>query len=99
GRTRSDAPEAELWMGAHPKASSRIEFAGTWQPLSDLIAQAPDAWVGPQVREQFGTTLPLLFKVLAAETPLSLQAHPSLEQAQAGYEAEQARGIAIDAPH
>ena len=99
GRGASDSPEAELWMGAHPKAPSRVECDGRWQPLPELIASAPEQWVGPLVQAQFGSTLPFLFKVLAAETPLSLQAHPSLEQARAGFDAEDAKGIPIDAPH
>ena len=38
-------------------------------------------------------------KILAAGTPLSLQAHPSTEQAQEGFARENAAGIPIDAPH
>jgi mannose-6-phosphate isomerase len=37
-------------------------------------------------------------KVIAAERPLSLQAHPNREQARAGYADEQARGIRLDSP-
>ena len=43
--------------------------------------------------------LPYLLKVLAARTPLSLQVHPSMSQAEAGYAREDAAGIALDAPH
>lgn len=42
--------------------------------------------------------LPFLLKVLAAGSPLSLQAHPTMEQAAAGFERENAAGIPIDAP-
>lgn len=42
--------------------------------------------------------LPFLLKVLAAASPLSLQAHPTPEQARAGFEAENARGVPLDAP-
>lgn len=42
--------------------------------------------------------LPYLLKVLAAEKPLSIQAHPGLAEAQAGYDKENAAGIALDAP-
>jgi len=42
--------------------------------------------------------LPFLLKVLAPETPISLQAHPSIAQAEAGFAREEAAGIAIDAP-
>jgi mannose-6-phosphate isomerase len=40
-----------------------------------------------------------LLKVLAAAQPLSLQAHPSREQAEAGFAREQAAGIPRDAPN
>lgn len=42
--------------------------------------------------------LPYLLKVLAADEPLSLQTHPSREQAERGFEREEAAGLAIDAP-
>lgn len=42
--------------------------------------------------------LPFLLKVLAAGSPLSLQAHPAPEQARAGFERENAAGIPLDAP-
>jgi mannose-6-phosphate isomerase len=43
--------------------------------------------------------LPFLLKILAAGSPLSLQAHPTTAQAQEGFERENAAGIPIDAPH
>jgi mannose-6-phosphate isomerase len=43
--------------------------------------------------------LPFLLKLLAAASPLSLQAHPTREQAAAGFDREEAAGIALDAPH
>ncbi len=42
--------------------------------------------------------LPYLLKVLAAAHPLSLQVHPSSEQARAGFDRESARGIPLDSP-
>jgi mannose-6-phosphate isomerase len=50
------------------------------------------------VHERFGTRLPFLLKVLAADKPLSLQAHPTNEQAQAGFAAEEAAGVPRDDP-
>lgn len=44
-----------------------------------------------------GSQLPFLLKILAAAQPLSIQAHPSKEQALAGFERENAAGLAIDA--
>lgn len=43
--------------------------------------------------------LPFLLKVLAAASPLSLQAHPTPEQAREGFQREDDAGIPIDAPH
>jgi mannose-6-phosphate isomerase len=43
--------------------------------------------------------LPFLLKVLAAGHPLSLQAHPSTEQAREGFARENAAGLPLDAPH
>ncbi|MEO6116337.1 MAG: type I phosphomannose isomerase catalytic subunit, partial [Pseudolysinimonas sp.] len=42
--------------------------------------------------------LPFLLKVLAAASNLSLQAHPTTAQAEAGFAAENAAGIPLDAP-
>jgi mannose-6-phosphate isomerase len=41
--------------------------------------------------------LPFLVKLLAAEEPLSVQAHPDLEQARTGFVAEEARGVRLSA--
>ena len=43
--------------------------------------------------------LPFLVKILAAATPLSLQAHPTTEQAQQGFARENAAGIPLDSPN
>jgi len=94
GRPPAELPEAELWIGAHPRAPSR---APGGRSLLELIAADPAGMLGPAVQRRFGARLPFLLKVLAVESPLSLQAHPNLEQARAGYAREQAAGIALDA--
>jgi mannose-6-phosphate isomerase len=91
----ADEPYAELWMGAHPDAPSVLS-SGT--PLDKAIEEQPDAMLGAAVRERFGVRLPFLLKVLAADKPLSLQAHPTNEQARAGFAAEEAAGVPRDAP-
>jgi mannose-6-phosphate isomerase len=91
----AEQPYAELWMGAHPDAPSVLSN-GT--PLDKAIEEEPEALLGPEVRERFGTRLPFLMKVLAAEQPLSLQAHPTNEQARAGFAAEEAAGVPRDDP-
>lgn len=93
----SDGPEAELWMGAHPGAPAILSATG--EPLDSAIAADPDGWLGPDVTAEFGPRLPFLMKVLAAAEPLSLQAHPSTEQAVAGFAADEAAGIPLDASH
>lgn len=92
-------PEAELWMGAHPADPALLERGGAAAPLDEVIAADPAGELGADVVDAFGPTLPFLLKVLAADEPLSLQAHPSAEQAAAGFAEEEARGIPIDAPH
>ncbi|MBX5483425.1 MAG: mannose-6-phosphate isomerase, class I [Myxococcaceae bacterium] len=94
----SPGPEAELWMGAHPQAPSRLIRAGVPLTLISAIQAAPERELGPDIARAFGGTLPFLLKVLAAETPLSLQAHPSLDQAQEGFARENALGIPLTAP-
>jgi mannose-6-phosphate isomerase len=93
--TPADRPYAELWMGAHPDAPSVLS---TGTPLDKAIEQEPDLLLGAEVRERFGPRLPFLMKVLAADRPLSLQAHPTTEQAQAGFAAEEAAGVPRDDP-
>ncbi|MFG2562086.1 mannose-6-phosphate isomerase, class I [Streptomyces sp. NPDC048496] len=93
-------PQAEMWMGAHPGAPSRLtRTAGTEQPLTDIIAADPEHELGPATVEKFGPRLPFLLKLLAAGAPLSLQVHPDLAQAKKGYEDEERRSVPIDAPH
>ncbi|MEU5786680.1 mannose-6-phosphate isomerase, class I [Micromonospora purpureochromogenes] len=87
----SDGPEAELWLGAHPGAPATVDRGGGRVSLVDLVAAEPGHWLGARVVDRFGTRLPFLLKVLAADAPLSLQAHPDPEQAQAGYIADGAR--------
>ena len=43
------------------------------------------------------TDLPFLFKFLAAENPLSIQAHPNLAQAREGFDRENKEGIPLSA--
>jgi mannose-6-phosphate isomerase len=94
GRPPSASPEAELWIGAHPKAPSRLSDG---RSLLDAIVADPHGMLGEAVQARFGTKLPFLLKVLAVEAPLSLQVHPNLEQAARGFAREEARGVPLDA--
>lgn len=92
--TPTAAPQAELWFGAHPAAPATVGGTG----LDEVIADDPVDALGPAVRGEFGDSLPFLLKILAADSPLSIQAHPTAGQARAGFEAENAAGIPLDAP-
>jgi mannose-6-phosphate isomerase len=91
--------QAELWMGAHPKAPSRVQHKGRWVSLAELIAKNPVDILGEKVARNFNNRLPYLFKVLAAARPLSIQAHPNLHQAREGFQRENAQQIPLDALH
>ncbi|MHC6177774.1 mannose-6-phosphate isomerase, class I [Glutamicibacter sp. X7] len=92
GLEPSGAPEAELWLGAHPSNPARIDEEG-YSDLAEFIACESESALGQQER------LPYLMKILAADTALSLQVHPTTEQAQVGFDRENAAGIPLDAPH
>lgn len=94
----SPEPEAELWMGAHPGAPSRLVRAGRERSLTEVVEDDPQRELGADVVEEHGPHLPFLLKLLAAEAPLSIQTHPDTEQAQTGFAAEEAAGIARDDP-
>ena len=94
----SPAPQAELWMGAHPQAPSEVWTGERWEPLPEVIRRDPAALLGPRTAARFDGTLPFLFKVLAADRPLSIQAHPDAARARAGFEREEAAGIPRDDP-
>lgn len=90
-------PMAELWMGAHPKSSSKIEDAsGQVRSLRDVIDADKAALLGDKVANRFGE-LPFLFKVLCADQPLSIQVHPNKKASELGFAKENAAGIPLDA--
>jgi mannose-6-phosphate isomerase len=91
----ADRPYAELWMGAHPGAPSVLSDG---RPLDKAILDDPDGLLGPAAHARFGARLPFLMKVLAADLPLSLQAHPTTAQAEAGFAAEEAASVPLDDP-
>lgn len=97
GTPPSGRPEAELWMGAHPDSPS---VAGTPEgpvALDRLIAEHPDTTLGEEVHAAFGARLPFLAKLLAAETALSLQVHPTRERARERFAEEEAAGVSRSA--
>ena len=94
----SRIPWAELWMGVNPSGPSLAVLpGGAKKPLSELINQARENFLGKEIAQQYDT-LPFLFKLLAAEKPLSIQAHPNHDQAKEGFDRENRKGIPLDAP-
>jgi mannose-6-phosphate isomerase, class I len=90
GLPEDGRPIAELWFGGHPDDPSPADTT----TLDKLIAADPGALLGRAAVERFGPRLPFLLKVLAAGTPLSIQVHPTLDQAREGFAREDAAGIA-----
>ncbi len=93
-----EKPQAEMWMGSHKKAPSKVVSEGTKIPLDQLIGKYPEAILGAPIAKKFSGELPFLFKVLSASKPLSIQTHPNKNQAILGFNRENSKGIAIDAP-
>ena len=87
-------PQAELWMGAHESAPSLLPSG---ESLYDRVSTDPSGTLGDETAERFQGRFPFLAKILAAAQPLSIQAHPSLEQAIDGYARDEAAGIPRDA--
>jgi len=94
----TDHPEAELWFGAHPGDPAYLQTADGEVSLLDTLREDPEGQLGVAVCNRYGDRLPFLLKVLAADEPLSLQAHPSAEQAREGFEREERAGIPVAGP-
>ncbi len=90
-------PIAEVWMGSHGLAPSKLRLDDGSFPLDELIRRSPEHWLGARVAGRYHD-LPFLFKVLAAGSPLSLQLHPTQKEAQEGFEHEEQAGIPLSAP-
>lgn len=89
GREPTGSPEAELWFGGHPDAPADVVLGSGDSgstPFDRLIAERPVEVLGSD------SALPFLTKVLSAGRPLSIQAHPSREQATRGFAAQSGHG-------
>ncbi len=82
GRPPTGAPEAEIWYGDHPGCPSRTPDGRT---LDVALAEAGRP------------PLPFLLKLLAAASSLSIQAHPTRDQAREGFAREEGAGVPRDA--
>jgi mannose-6-phosphate isomerase len=94
GTEPTGKPQAELWLGGHASSPSTVDG----RPLNELIESDPEGTLGAASVDEFGPQLPYLLKVLSAAKPLSLQAHPTRAQAEAGFAADEEAGLAGDAP-
>ena len=95
GLEKNGKPLAEIWMGNHPNGMSYLDIEGKKVAVSDFIAENPEKAMGKECLDKFGS-LPFLFKLLAAEKPLSIQAHPDLETAESGFERDERNHIPMD---
>ncbi len=77
-----DKPYAELWIGVHPKAPSKVKIDDMEMNLDEYIQKNPREILGANVAEKFNNQLPFLLKVLSAGEALSIQAHPNKKQAE-----------------
>jgi mannose-6-phosphate isomerase len=100
GRDGDGDPWAEVWFGAHPSAPSTLgdDKHGDRMLLDAAIAADPHRLLGEDIARTFAGRLPYLLKVIAPEAPLSLQVHPSREQAAEAFAAENAAGLSMDSP-
>ncbi|TCK01408.1 mannose-6-phosphate isomerase type 1 [Volucribacter psittacicida] len=85
---------AELWLGAHSAAPAIIEKEQKPIPLNQFLQQNPTA-LGQQSRQKFGNRLPYLLKVLDVKEPLSIQLHPTKQQAELGFARENQQNIPL----
>jgi len=96
GAEPTGEPVAEAWYGAHDAAPSTLDDGTT---LASLITRDAAGQLGASNVERFGERLPYLLKLLAAADPLSIQVHPTIEQALEGCAREDAAGIDRAAPN
>ena len=91
-----EKPFAEYWLGAHPAFPSFLK--GEKQTLPELIQTGGAAILGEAPWTRFAS-LPFLLKVLDVRQMLSIQVHPSKQEAVKSYQAEQDAGIPLTAAH
>ena len=90
-------PLAELWFSGHVRWPSLLQTDDGTVELTEAIRHDPAGMVGARNSEEFGPVLPYLLKVISVHIPLSLQVHPVGFEARAGFNEQNAKGIAFDA--
>ncbi len=99
----TNTPRDYAW-GSHGAISELLGLASTDALEAELWLGShpgsPSRVVGTAstLDAAIGDRVPFLLKVLAADSPLSLQAHPNAQQAREGFERENAAGIPVGAP-
>lgn len=91
------SPWAEYWLGSHHKAPSELFYDGYWEKLDSLIRKHQENLLGETLWKKY-QDLPFLLKILSIDSPLSLQVHPSREQAKKGFHRENELGVGLDSP-
>lgn len=84
---------AEMWIGIHPAGMSKLDHERT---LKDLLDKAPSSFFSVNNDR---VNLDFLFKAIAVEKSLSVQVHPSEEDAERGFKQEEKEGILLDSPN
>jgi mannose-6-phosphate isomerase len=96
-KNNDQKPFAEYWMGAHQSSSAEVEIVGKYEILNKLVTNDPNLYIGERINNKFAE-LPFLFKILDVNEMLSIQVHPTKEEAIKGFEAEEIAGIPLDDP-
>jgi mannose-6-phosphate isomerase len=89
---------AEFWLGTHERGSAEFKN-GFDKPVSlkDYVAAFPEQTMGEKAARTFGS-LPFLLKVLDVKDMLSIQVHPSKQDAQIAFDSENEQGIDLASP-
>jgi mannose-6-phosphate isomerase len=94
---KENLPFAEMWMGTHSAGASFCSEEEFTRGHGDTGKKGEERRE-ISLAEAAGRELDFLFKLLAVERPLSIQAHPNKAQAARGFERENREGLALDDP-
>jgi mannose-6-phosphate isomerase len=98
-QNENDQPYAEYWLGVHPQASCEVTLSdGSVHPLRDYFSTCSPTALGEYVARRFGN-MPYLLKALDVSDMLSIQVHPSKEDAVRDFKREEEKGIPLTAAH
>jgi mannose-6-phosphate isomerase len=79
---KGDLPYAELWIGAHPNGCARVLNSGRDESLAELCARDGVRLLGHAKHQRWEGQIPFLLKVLSIGSPLSIQLHPKIFDAE-----------------